>query len=146
MPVDATGLKLVRNLGHPGTFIGLNGGESSKIYQHLTHRAPPVLIPYDTDLGCPHTPPDQESCCNKVDESIAESIESTQAVGQTNTNEGMKESPNCKSVLNSLHSSPKEFEDEPSKLSKSIDLAIEEEDCSICLEEYDVENPKIITK
>ncbi|KAF6151568.1 hypothetical protein GIB67_021754 [Kingdonia uniflora] len=58
----------------------------------------------------------------------------------------MKESSDCKSGINSLHSSPKEFEDEPSKLSKSVDLAIEEEDCPICLEEYDEENPKIITK
>ncbi|KAF6157697.1 hypothetical protein GIB67_037270, partial [Kingdonia uniflora] len=99
-----------------------------------TYRAPPVPIPYDTDLGRPQTPPDQENCGNKVDDTIAESIESTQAAGQTNTNEGMKESPDCKSGINSLHSSPKEFEDEPSKLSKSVDLAIEEEDCPICLE------------
>ncbi|KAF6149819.1 hypothetical protein GIB67_010893 [Kingdonia uniflora] len=76
-----------------------------------TYRAPSTPIPYDTDLGRPQTPPNQESCGNKVDDTITKSIESTQA----------------------------------NMLSKYVDFSIEEEDCPICLEEYDEENPIIIS-
>ncbi|KAF6134491.1 hypothetical protein GIB67_028512 [Kingdonia uniflora] len=161
MLVDVTGLNLVGNMVcldiDPNARQGPKGNEFGiTTFQILTplrfsnrvvlELLLDLMVENHQDLGRPQTPPDQESCGNKVDDTIAKSIKSTHAVGQTDTNEGMKESPDYKSGINSLHSSLKEFEDKPLKLSKSVDLAIEGEDCPICLEEYDEENPRIITK
>ncbi|PIA49278.1 hypothetical protein AQUCO_01300259v1 [Aquilegia coerulea] len=116
-----------------------------------TYRAPPAPMPYDTDLGRPQTPPgSQESTNNKIDAAVQatdsqslEEIISDNAVGTPPTGEDLKEM-DCKGQLDCVLPSSKEA-DEPSKLSEPLSIT-EEEDCPICLEEYDAENPRIITK
>lgn len=51
--------------------------------------------------------------------------------------------PKCLSDL--VNNSPK-VKEELSHIDSSITLVTEDDDCSICLEEYDSENPRIITK
>ncbi|XP_042491327.1 probable E3 ubiquitin-protein ligase RHB1A [Macadamia integrifolia] len=114
-----------------------------------TYQAPPAPLPYDVDLGRPQTPPvTRGSSANKQDnvlqttdaEAVGETISETSV-----TCESLKES-DCKVEKNSTLASAKESEDEPSKLSEPIVSAVEEDVCPTCLEEYDKENPRIITK
>lgn len=116
-----------------------------------TYRAPPAPMPYDADLGRPQTPPGaQDSASNKIDaavratESQSQGIVGANAVEAQDAVEEVKEM-DCKSQVDSTLPSSKEVELEPSKLSEPFPT-IEEEDCPICLEEYDAENPRILTK
>lgn len=116
-----------------------------------TYRAPPAPLPYDSDIGRPQTPPGtQDNRSNKTDstvqatESQAQGIIGSNAVETQDIVEEVKEM-DCKSQVDSDLPSSKEVELEPSKLSDPFPI-IEEEDCPICLEEYDAENPRIITK
>ncbi|KAK2984553.1 hypothetical protein RJ640_018931, partial [Escallonia rubra] len=120
-----------------------------------TYRPPPTPIPYDTNLGLPRTPPrNQESCGNKNEAAVQTT--SAEAVEETNTLEETKDvkESDCKVQTNvELAAATKELDDElemSDEIKKSkepIVLALEEEDvCPTCLEEYDAENPKIITK
>lgn len=104
-----------------------------------TYRPPPAPLPYDTNLRHPLTP-------------ITESAEETNA-GNTlaSSHHDLKES-DCKiqkgSDLASLDDVEVDFEKSVEKKSNEpLASALEEEDvCPTCLEEYDTENPKIITK
>ncbi|CAI9094110.1 OLC1v1029786C2 [Oldenlandia corymbosa var. corymbosa] len=108
----------------------------------VTFRAPPVPVPYETQVG-----PPQESRGGKnepVEKSVAEmnsgstqvgAVKAVEADGVTNSNAELTKA--------------KEVEDEDLKKStEPFDTSLlEEEDvCPTCLEEYDKENPKIITK
>ncbi|RVX09957.1 probable E3 ubiquitin-protein ligase RHB1A isoform X5 [Vitis vinifera] len=91
-----------------------------------TYRPPPAPIPYDVVLGHPRS-----TDCDPVGETI-------------NGSKGLRVS-DCKTQASSLPTSPRKFElpisNEPNF------LPLEEDDaCPICLEEYDLENPKTITK
>ncbi|CAL5381985.1 unnamed protein product [Camellia sinensis] len=101
-----------------------------------TYRPPPAPIPYDVVFGCPQS---------TDSESLGETI-SDSGFANFSTCVDLKES-DCKTDTSKFLDSPKKFEFE---LVKSSDLnvsATEEEDvCPTCLEEYDAENPKIITK
>ncbi|XP_010275665.1 PREDICTED: probable E3 ubiquitin-protein ligase RHB1A [Nelumbo nucifera] len=117
-----------------------------------TYCPPPAPLPYDVDLGRPETPPStQESSANKSElqttnsETVQEMLISSGAETLVAC-ESLKES-DCKGETKSLPSSPKESDVELSKLSEAIISATEEEDvCPTCLEEYDEQNPRIITK
>ncbi|KAL5727309.1 RING-type E3 ubiquitin transferase [Ranunculus cassubicifolius] len=98
-----------------------------------TYRAPPAPMPYDSDLGRPQTPPvPQESRTIKVDETVQAT--DSQSTEETVTEE-IKE-VDCKVQVAEL---------EPLKSTEPLPI-VEEEDCPICLEEYDEENPRITTK
>ncbi|KAK9143804.1 hypothetical protein Syun_013204 [Stephania yunnanensis] len=132
-----------------GLFVDTNLDTSSPD----TYRAPPAPMPYDADMGRPQTPQQRslESGSKKneaVDQTNSESNEETvtgSALETLATCEGAKE-VDCKNHQDTVLLSSKESEIESSKLSEPIASAKEEEDCPICLEEYDVENPRIVTK
>jgi len=124
-----------------------------------TYRPPPTPIPYDSNLVCPRTPtsnreankPEAAAAAQRTD---AESVEETNTVSTNETaTKDIKEDSDCKLQSDIELVGSKEVEDELEKsgeLKKSGELIVsapEEEDvCPTCLEEYDVENPKIITK
>ncbi|RHN46985.1 putative transcription factor C2H2 family [Medicago truncatula] len=99
-----------------------------------TFRSPPVPLPYDIVFGGSASP-DSESCKETVSFSSFET---------SITHDDIEES-DCKTQEKSASLSPRKVE-----LSKSNGiqvLATEEEDgCPICLEEYDDDNPKNLTK
>ncbi|KAF8413202.1 hypothetical protein HHK36_001178 [Tetracentron sinense] len=118
-----------------------------------TYRPPPAPVPYDVVLGHPQTPPGtQERQGRKSDaaagttdsDSVRETI-SGRNFETVATYEGLKES-DCKSQTDFVLASPKESEVELSKSSEPIVSSTEDDVCPTCLEEYDSENPKIITK
>ncbi|KAK4266859.1 hypothetical protein QN277_023724 [Acacia crassicarpa] len=99
-----------------------------------TYRPPPAPLPYDTVLGCPAST-DSESGRETISRSSFATLLTCEDI----------EDSECKVQANSMPASPKKPE-----LTKSNEprvLVTEEEDgCPICLEEYDVENPKTLTK
>lgn len=101
-----------------------------------TYQAPPAPIPYDVVLGRSQST-DSESLSDSINGSGCENLSTCVDV----------EESDCETVSDILLASPKKFKFE---LLKSGDLnvsAMEDEDvCPTCLEEYDAENPKIITK
>ncbi|XP_031275836.1 probable E3 ubiquitin-protein ligase RHB1A isoform X1 [Pistacia vera] len=97
-----------------------------------TFRPPPAPLPYDVVFGCP---PSTDS------ESVRETI-SGGSFETLPTCEDLEEL-DCKTQVSSLLVSPRKSE--VAKLNESI-VAEEEDTCPICLEEYDTENPKLITK
>uniref|UniRef100_A0A2P2Q6N5 RING-type E3 ubiquitin transferase n=1 Tax=Rhizophora mucronata TaxID=61149 RepID=A0A2P2Q6N5_RHIMU len=99
-----------------------------------TFRPPPAPLPYDVGLRCP-----QSTDSDTVRETISHGSFETLA-----TCDDLEESE-CKTQASPLPLSPRKSV--TSKLNESIELATEEEDaCPICLEDYDTENPKLITK
>ncbi|KAL9396934.1 hypothetical protein Peur_011187 [Populus x canadensis] len=94
---------------------------------------PPVPLPYDVVLGCPQSP-DSES----VREIISRSSFETLA-----TSEDLEEL-DCKTHASSFLFSPRKSD--VTKFHEPVASATEEDACPICLEEYDLENPKHITK
>ncbi|CAM8879692.1 unnamed protein product [Rhodiola kirilowii] len=88
-----------------------------------TYRPPPPPVPsYDVDLRLPQTPP------------------ATQEIGGNKNNTGSAQAREPESGGSSIHSTSGSTE-------KIEDLNKEEEDvCPTCLEEYDDENPKMMTK
>ncbi|KAK7274384.1 hypothetical protein RIF29_15469 [Crotalaria pallida] len=112
-----------------GLLVGLNLESSTPD----TYQAPPAPLPYDTVLGGPLST-DSESGRETVSGSSFETLI---------TCDDLEESE-CKGQPNSALTSPKK--PELSKSNKTHALVTEEEDvCPICLEEYDVENPKNLT-
>ncbi|XP_040988338.1 probable E3 ubiquitin-protein ligase RHB1A isoform X3 [Juglans microcarpa x Juglans regia] len=118
-----------------------------------TYRPPPAPMPYDVILGRPQTPPMAEEICNcKMDAAVqttnSESFQQT-VDGNTLENSAKSEDPKeseCKVQIDFELDSAKGSEVELSKPVEPVIFASEEEDCAICLEEYDAENPKISTK
>lgn len=106
-----------------------------------TYRPPPAPIPYDANLG------------------RSRIVSANQSVEESTTGVSYESTPNIsnksdvKVQSDTVLDSSKEVEDELEKsgeLKKSNELMVsvleEEECCPTCLEEYDTENPKIITK
>ncbi|KAL7150380.1 hypothetical protein ABFS83_05G108300 [Erythranthe nasuta] len=124
-----------------------------------TYQPPPAPIPYETYAGRPQTPPSanrERSGCNNnealLETTNVESIEGANAESTFEIKAKNLESDE-KSEINSMLETSKEMEDESSddelkKSSKSVVPPLQDEDdiCPTCLEEYDAENPKIITK
>lgn len=99
-----------------------------------TFRAPPAPLPYDVVLGCPQST-DSESFRETVSGGSFETLP---------TCDDMEEA-DFRTQASSLILSPRKSE--VKKLNEHNVSATEEEDaCPICLEEYDTENPKLITK
>ncbi|KAJ8748889.1 hypothetical protein K2173_013322 [Erythroxylum novogranatense] len=98
-----------------------------------TFRSPPAPLPYDLVPRCP-----QSTDSETVQDTISCSSFETLAT------EDLAES-DLKTHTSSLLVSPRKSE--TSKPNDSVMSTTEEEDaCPICLEEYDTENPKLITK
>ncbi|XP_042388670.1 probable E3 ubiquitin-protein ligase RHB1A isoform X1 [Zingiber officinale] len=103
-----------------------------------TYRAPPAPLPYDVGMESPPTPPgDVANHNNKANQT---QIMISQTTGQNNDH---FETPDCKNKTNNEQNSPKSSEDE---VSKPLATPDEEDVCPICLEDYDTENPRIVTK
>ncbi|KAL1366819.1 probable E3 ubiquitin-protein ligase RHB1A [Arachis hypogaea] len=113
-----------------GLLIGLNLESSIPD----TYQSPPAPLPYDTVLRGPAST-DSESGRETISGSSFETLV---------TCEDLEES-DCKAQPKSAPLSPRK--PEPLKSNESHALVTEEEDvCPICLEEYDAENPKTLTK
>ncbi|KAK6920095.1 Zinc finger, RING-type [Dillenia turbinata] len=116
-----------------------------------TYRPPPAPMPFDVLLGRPQTPAHAEACVGSKHDAgtVSESLKLIVNAGgfDNSSKREDKEKSNCKALADFLLDSPNNSEDE---LSKSLDpniKAMDEEDvCPICLEEYDLENPEIVTK
>ncbi|KAK6137376.1 hypothetical protein DH2020_028889 [Rehmannia glutinosa] len=121
-----------------------------------TYRPPPAPIPYETFAGRPPTPSgNRENSGNKTEVIL----QTTNTDSVENTNSGSSLVTKVKDVesdekakTNIELAASKDVEDENSDdLKKSIEpfvppLQDEEDVCPTCLEEYDAENPKMITK
>ncbi|MED6112513.1 putative E3 ubiquitin-protein ligase rhb1a [Stylosanthes scabra] len=113
-----------------GLLIGLNLDASTPD----TYQPPPAPLPYDVVLGGSAST-DSESFRETVSGSSFEALIAREDL----------EEANSKAQANSAPISPKKAE--LSKSNQTQVLLSEEEDvCPICLEEYDVENPKNLTK
>ncbi|KAG8382207.1 hypothetical protein BUALT_Bualt05G0052700 [Buddleja alternifolia] len=121
-----------------------------------TYRPPPAPIPYETYIERRPTPsPKGEGSEHKSEVTSqtpnTESVEETNASTTLETKVKSLESDE-KAKINIELETSKEVEDEKSdELKKSKEPYVpppqdEEDCCPICLEEYDEENPKIITK
>ncbi|KAJ8900637.1 hypothetical protein K2173_025414 [Erythroxylum novogranatense] len=98
-----------------------------------TFRPPPAPLPYEL---VPRCPPSTDS------ETVKDTISGSSF--ETLATEGLVES-DLKTQAGSLLASPKKSK--TSKQNEVVMSATEEEDaCPICLEEYDTENPKLVTK
>ncbi|XP_020261422.1 probable E3 ubiquitin-protein ligase RHB1A isoform X2 [Asparagus officinalis] len=108
------------------------------------YRAPPMPVPYDGCLECSHALPGKFADLMKSGHmQPADSA----SIGEAVVMDGNLKDSEYKIKVVGEEDNLKAKEDEPSKLSKSDGLATEEEDvCPTCLEEYDSENPRIITK
>ncbi|XP_075646127.1 putative E3 ubiquitin-protein ligase RHB1A [Castanea sativa] len=122
-----------------------------------TYRAPPAPLPYDLVLGYPQST-ESESARETVSGGSFETL---------TTCEDLEES-DCKAQANSLCVSPRKLEapnfNEPNVFvakeedicpnvsvaeedaCPNVSVAEEEDVCPICLEEYDAENPNIVTR
>lgn len=115
-----------------------------------TYRAPPAPLPYDVNITSSQTlPRNLENCGIKTDHVQAAD---SQPIGETegrfegSDTGGDLEKSDCKGKTDCEHDSPG-TEDEPSKVDAPLASATDEEDvCPTCLEEYDAENPRILTK
>lgn len=119
-----------------------------------TYRPPPAPMPYDIDFGRPQTPTGtQDFCGNKSSPpgqvAHSDSIEGTMGGITPETLvkcEDLKKS-DCEVPKEFELNSEKQSEIELSKSAETLITSLEEEDvCPTCLEEYNIENPKIITK
>ncbi|XP_074585551.1 putative E3 ubiquitin-protein ligase RHB1A [Curcuma longa] len=100
-----------------------------------TYQAPPAPLPYKVSLESQSTlPGDVEICGNKTDQTP---VVNSQTTGQ---NDDYFETSDCKKKTDSEQNSPK------NKISNPTTIPDEEDVCPICLEDYDAENPRIMTK
>ncbi|XP_073106101.1 probable E3 ubiquitin-protein ligase RHB1A isoform X2 [Elaeis guineensis] len=114
------------------------------------YQAPPAPLPYNVRLATSQTSPGNlENCANKTDHvhpADSRPIGETDERFEGSDTYGALEKSDCKGKTDFEHDSPK-TEDEPSKVDAPIASATDEEDvCPTCLEEYDAENPRILTK
>ncbi|XP_039052081.1 probable E3 ubiquitin-protein ligase RHB1A isoform X2 [Hibiscus syriacus] len=106
------------------------------------YQSPPAPVPFDAALGHPQTPSASQGNHNsKRDEAVPFSPQKTSI-----KSDDAKEL-DCKAQATTGNESSMGLEVELSKPVEPIVSTKEEEDCCpTCLEEYDTENPKIITK
>lgn len=129
---------------------GLLVGASLETSIPDTYRAPPTPLPFDADMRYLRTSRDGSGIRNDKSCSIQRDSQSP----RENTTEGEGEAlaafENLKStdfkgqVPDSKPSSPGMCQ--PSKLSEIVSVTDEEDVCPTCLEGYDKENPRILTK
>ncbi|XP_068639270.1 probable E3 ubiquitin-protein ligase RHB1A [Aristolochia californica] len=112
-----------------------------------TFRPPPAPLPYDADLGPQHQAMSGrlENAADKDAQSARETLSGC-SLERLLASEDLKESdPKSKTAF--PPGTPKTSELEASKGNESTIPATNEEDvCPTCLEEYDEENPRILTK
>ncbi|XP_009770091.1 putative E3 ubiquitin-protein ligase RHB1A [Nicotiana tabacum] len=119
-----------------------------------TYRPPPMPMPYETYVGRPRTPPGNQDGI-KNDAAVQET--STETGVALNTADAVeaaeKDNKESEGIVQAdvPLAAPKEVEDEleeSEELKKSNILVFlpPQEECPICLEEYDAENPKMSTK
>lgn len=108
------------------------------------YRAPPAPMPYNLGLECSNTLPGKFGNSG-VKTGHMQPTDSA-SVGEAVVEDDNLKCSECKRKAVGEQDTIKVVEDEPSKMSKSDVLTTEEEDvCPTCLEEYDLENPRIIT-
>ncbi|KAL3499320.1 hypothetical protein ACH5RR_038413 [Cinchona calisaya] len=118
-----------------------------------TYRAPPAPVPYETYVGRPQSPlANQESHGDKNETvQLAEkSVEETNSGTTQETVKIVESDGNVNAELTAANEVDDDLE-KSGELKKpgepTLKSLLEEEDvCPTCLEEYDAENPKIITK
>ncbi|XP_076910488.1 putative E3 ubiquitin-protein ligase RHB1A [Bidens hawaiensis] len=119
-----------------------------------TYRPPPAPIPYDVSVGPPRSPlnSNREASGVKQDPPVQTNNESVGEITIGNNDETVtKEAKgsDCKEVTTIELVATKETDDELEKsgeLKKPSGPILPPEECPTCLEEYDEDNPKIITK
>ncbi|CAJ2662761.1 unnamed protein product [Trifolium pratense] len=115
-----------------GLLVGLNVEESTPD----TYQSPPAPLPYDVVLG---------GTASTDSESGKDTVVSGSSFETLITEDKDIEESDPKAQAKSAPISPSKAE--LWKSNEPHSLVIEEEDgCPICLEEYDVENPKTVTK
>lgn len=110
-----------------------------------SYQAPPAPVPYDADLAGSHTVPRNiGNCGTKV---CPMQLTGSGSAAEAVTHDRNLNSSECKNEVFSEKDTLEAAADEPSKLREPDVLVIEEEDvCPTCLEEYTLENPRILTK
>ncbi|KAI7754193.1 hypothetical protein M8C21_022035 [Ambrosia artemisiifolia] len=120
-----------------------------------TYRPPPAPIPYEVSVGPPRSPLNNNRETSGAKQEPPVQTNNNESVGEiTNSNSGeivTKEAKgsDCKEITNIELVATKETEDEIEKsdeLKKPTGPILPPEECPTCLEEYDEDNPKIITK
>ncbi|CAA2946073.1 probable E3 ubiquitin- ligase RHB1A [Olea europaea subsp. europaea] len=143
---------------HHGTISALSTGHLVDTNLHTsvldTYRPPPAPIPYDTHVAHPHTPSqDLESSGSKSEPAVETT--NTESAGETNSvsilDTKVKSSVTDEKAQLSIELKASEEVKNEDDLKKSTEPLVsspqdEEDVCPICLEEYDVENPKLFTK
>lgn len=118
-----------------------------------TYRPPPTPLPYDANLGHPRSPLNNREDSGNKREPPAQ-ITNTEAVGERNISiSGDTQAKELKESDCKMQTDIEEAEDLEGELDDADDLkkpcepiAVVVEECPTCLEEYDEENPKIVTK
>ncbi|MCE5166091.1 hypothetical protein HAX54_014668 [Datura stramonium] len=125
-----------------------------------TYRPPPMPMPYETYVGRPRTPPGNpdgiknEAAVQEINIETGGALNSADAAEaadkDSKESEGNKDSEGNVQTDTQLDAI-KEVEDELEKSEelKKSNVAVlfpPQEECPICLEEYDAENPKMSTK
>ncbi|PWA56283.1 RING/U-box superfamily protein [Artemisia annua] len=118
-----------------------------------TYRPPPAPIPYDVTTNNPRSPLNNRETSGIKPEPPLQT-NNTEPVGEITISDGetvAKEAKgsDCKEITNIELVETKETETEIEKsgeLKKPSGPILPPEECPTCLEEYDEENPKIITK
>ncbi|CAD5168328.1 unnamed protein product [Musa acuminata subsp. malaccensis] len=102
-----------------------------------TYQAPPAPLPYDLGLASSQTLARAVDSCGSKNDHIQ--LANSQTTGETN--DTLKTS-DCKNKTDCEQNSRRITEDE---VSKPIISPTEEDVCPICLEDYDVQNPRVMT-
>ncbi|KAF8103312.1 hypothetical protein N665_0188s0251 [Sinapis alba] len=117
------------------------------------YRPPPLPTPFDVAIGVPQTPGNAEvSACVDIRQVSVETANTEPSQGTVDgITLGVPTTCPCKEteskVQTEIDLESTEDIDPKKKLSKDLFVPIEEEeDCPICLEEYDIENPKLVAK
>ncbi|THU47886.1 hypothetical protein C4D60_Mb09t20380 [Musa balbisiana] len=103
-----------------------------------TYQAPPAPLPYDLGLTSSQALARAVDSCGSKNDHIQ--LANSQTTGETN--DTIKTS-DCKNKTDCEQNSLWITEDE---VSKPIISPTEEDVCPICLEDYDVQNPRVVTK
>jgi hypothetical protein len=110
---------------------------------------PPPPIPFDVPIGIPQTPGGngEETACVDIREVSVETAANTDPAQETVDGITLGVPTTCSYKETDGKIDLESTEEIDPKLSKDVFVPIEEEeDCPICLEEYDTENPKLVAK
>ncbi|CAN8272848.1 unnamed protein product [Cochlearia groenlandica] len=114
---------------------------------------PPLPIPFDVAIGIPQTPVNgEEITCVDIREVSVETVNTESTTQETVDGITLGVPATCPPYKETESKIQTEIdlestEDIDPKLSKEVFVPTEEEeDCPICLEEYDMENPQLVAK